>query len=93
MRHAATTFITVAFLVLTTALPSNAAEPRADRLPLPAPAAVKSPTLHLVAGLFATTVQLSVYGGCLAFGGAHSSCVENADDAGRKAVGRPSVDE
>ncbi len=91
MRHAATTFVTIAFLVLTTALPSNAAEPRRAEAP-PLHEDVRSPALHLVAGIFATTVQLSVYGGCLVLGGESSSCIESADHAGRSAVGRPDVD-
>lgn len=86
MRHAATTFVTIAFLVLTTALPSKATE-RSARDASP-PEAVSHPTAHLLVGLFATTVQLGVYGGCLAFGGEPSECIENADNAGRLAVGR-----
>lgn len=86
MRHAATTFITIAFLVLTAALPSNATESRV-RAASPVEA-VSHPTTHLLVGLFATTVQLGVYGGCLAFGGEPSECIESADNAGRLAVGR-----
>lgn len=91
MRHAATTFVTIAFLVLTTALPSNASEPdKANALPRAND--VQNPAVHLVAGIFATTVQLSVYGGCLALGGESSSCLESADNAGRSVVGRPEAD-
>jgi hypothetical protein len=89
MRHAAATFITVAFLVLTSALPT-----RAEPLPA-APAALASQvqqTAQVVTGLFATTVQLSVYGSCLVLGGEHELCIENADKAGRRAAGRSGDD-
>lgn len=89
MRHAATTFVTIAFLVLTTALPSNATERRAaERSDV---ARVGEEATHLLAGLLATTVQLGVYGSCLALGGEPSACIENADNAGRLAVGRDPV--
>lgn len=83
MRHAAATFVTVAFLVLTTALPSRAQPPAPDALPDQA-----ERTAHLVTGLFATTVQLSIYGSCLVLGGGHERCIESADKAGRRASGR-----
>lgn len=87
MRHTATTLITVAFLVLTSALPSRAAPAGDDALPNQAQSAA-----HVVTGIFATTVQLSVYGSCLVLGGDHASCIESADKAGRRAAGRANHD-
>jgi hypothetical protein len=43
----------------------------------------------MAAGLFATSVQLTVYGGCLLLQRDAEVCVDEADRAGRRAVGRP----
>lgn len=90
MRHAATTFVTIAFLVLTAALPSNATERATREAPPPLPE-VSSPATHLLVGLFATAVQLGVYGGCLALGGEASACIVSADNASRLVVGRETI--
>lgn len=84
MRSLTATFLSV-LLAAVLASPS-----RADRGPAEEEAApAAEAALQLASGLFATAVQLSVYGSCRVLGGRHLPCLEDADVAGRRAVGRP----
>lgn len=87
MKTLTATFLSV-FLASILALPSRADDgsERVNTVPV---GAYAERSLQLAAGVWATAVQLSVYGSCRVLGGDHLPCLENADVAGRRAVGRP----